>query len=397
MTTPIRMAAFGFRGLDDVEGGIETHARELYPRLAALGLDVQVLVRSRYAGPGSTTARRGDDVAVVPLWAPTGKGIETAVHAAICTAYCLVRRPDVVHIHGIGPGAFAGLLRIVGTRVVVTHHGQDYDATKWGPLARLALRVSERMSVRGASAIIAVSRNIADSLRLRFDAGAVVIGNGMPAWSAAPPAPDEPAEVPAASPYVLMVGRITKHKRVLDVVEAFRRLPDADVRLVLCGEASDEDPDAVAVERAAAADPRIVVTGHVEHDQLARVYRGAACLVMASSYEGLPLVVLEAIRAGCPVLVSDIPAHVELDLAPFQYFAVGDLDDLTDRLARLLRLPVKDATSVQAMRVDDPRFDWDHIARATAAVLTTPTTTTRRVARRHRPGLRATDLKGTRT
>jgi glycosyltransferase involved in cell wall biosynthesis len=127
VTERIRIVAFGFRALEGAEGGIETHALELYRRLAELGYDITVLTRSRY----ETGAKRRDRYRTRPIWAPKGAGIETAVHTLLCVAYCAFTRPDIVHIHGIGPGAWSGLLRLAGLRVVLTHHGHDYDAAKW--------------------------------------------------------------------------------------------------------------------------------------------------------------------------------------------------------------------------------------------------------------------------
>ncbi len=369
MTGRTRVVVFGLRGLDHVEGGVETHARELYPRLAALGLDVRVLVRRGYPASPATWAARG--VRLTPLWAPRGAGLEAFGHALVCTLHCLLTRPDVVHVHGIGPGAFARVLRLAGLRVVVTVHGHDYDAAKWGPVARALLRAGERRSVRDASAVVAVSHGLAGDLLADHGARAVVVGNGLPSWGEEPPA-DPALDALLVAPYVVVVGRLTAHKRVLDVVDALApgSPAPAGLRLLVCGDRDTDDPYAAAVEDAARRHPHVLLAGHVEPEQLPRVYRRAACLVMASSYEGLPLAVLEAVAAGCPVLLSDIPAHVELGLAPFQYYPVGDAARLAAGLAHLLSLPRAEAVAAQARCLDDPRLDWDHIARETAAVLT---------------------------
>ena len=154
----IRIVAFGLRALEGVDGGIETHARELYARLAALGYDIIVLTRARYDA-GTVLPRAG--YRTQPLWAPPGKGFEAAIHTLVCVAYCaLVLRPDVVHVHGVGPGICAALLRLAGLRVVLTHHGHDYDAAKWGWLARRLLRVAENLGVRFADEVICVSDDI---------------------------------------------------------------------------------------------------------------------------------------------------------------------------------------------------------------------------------------------
>lgn len=373
MTTKVRVVAFGIRGLDHVEGGIETHARELYPRLSDLGLDVCVLVRRAHAGQAGSWDPRG--VRVRALMAPRGKGIEAFGHAMVCTAYCLKARPDVVHIHGIAPGAFAPILRTCGLRVVVTHHGHDYQATKWGAFARISLRIAERWSVRGASAVVAVSRSIADAVARSFGVEPVVICNGVPRWPASDGYRPAPAiQELATCPFLLVVGRLTAHKRVLDVIEALHATKPASIRgqslrVVVCGDRATPDPYAARIEHAARQDSDVVLAGHVDSADLGWLLRRAVGLVMASSYEGMPIAVLEAMSAGCPVIVSDIPAHVELGLPPDQYFSVGDVPGLVARLQTLLGSDREEAIAVQSRRVTEGRFDWDRIALATARVL----------------------------
>ena len=50
-------------------------------------------------------------------------------------------RPDILHIHSVGPALFTPLARAFGLRVVVTHHLANYENKKWGPAARLVLRL----------------------------------------------------------------------------------------------------------------------------------------------------------------------------------------------------------------------------------------------------------------
>ena len=52
-------------------------------------------------------------------------------------------RPDVLHIHAIGPAIFTPLARAFGLRVVVTYHSLNYEHKKWGRVARFVLRFGE--------------------------------------------------------------------------------------------------------------------------------------------------------------------------------------------------------------------------------------------------------------
>jgi glycosyltransferase involved in cell wall biosynthesis len=349
-----------------VEGGIETHARELYPRLAALGYDITVLTRSRYDGR-PRELRAG--CRTRPLWAPRGKGFETAVHALVCVAYCaLLRRPDIVHVHGVGPGACAALLRLAGLRVVLTHHGHDYDSAKWGWLARLLLRFAENVGVRCADEVICVADGIRGSVA-RLNARSRTIRNGVARnldCARRPTNAALAALVPGS--YVLVVGRLTTHKRVGDVLAAVACAPLAGLKVVICGDLAGGDPYVVQELKAAARRNRnVVLAGFVPCGQLPWLYRQALCTVMASSYEGMPFAVLEALACGSVVLLSELPAHREIGLPAEHYFPVGGVAELRRKIARLLADPSA-RTRLARPAVLDARFDWDVIARGSAAV-----------------------------
>src|SRR5215475_7655903 len=168
---------FGFRGFPQVQGGIETHAENLAPRLVELGRRVTVCMRSPYMEPAAGKTWRG--VRILRLWTVPNRYLETLLHSVICAAVAGFRRPGLVHIHGIGPAIVTPLLRALGVRVVVTHHGEDYNREKWGRAARLVLRTGEALGMRYANERIAVSRCIGDLIATKYGKPCRVIPNGV--------------------------------------------------------------------------------------------------------------------------------------------------------------------------------------------------------------------------
>ena len=126
--------------MPDIPGGVEKHCQELYPRIAAQGHEVTLSVRSCYAERRMDAWRR---IKLVYLYAPRIKSIEALVHTLISLIMARACRSDIVHIHAIGPSLLTPIARLLGLKVVVTHHGPEYERAKWGRLARFVLRLGE--------------------------------------------------------------------------------------------------------------------------------------------------------------------------------------------------------------------------------------------------------------
>lgn len=363
---PDRKVVFvGLRGVPEIQGGIETHVAAISTRLAERGWRVEVLGRSPYLR--SRKPYRWKGVTVTPVWSPRSRSFETLLHTALSLFVAARQNPDLVHIHAIGPALLTPLARLLGLHVVVTHHGFDYERQKWGPVAKSILRMGEAMGMLFSHANIGVSKAIADSVRRRFGVGATFIPNGVEA-----PLPNSDTSYldriqVAPQRYILSVGRIVEEKRHLDLIRAFARLNDPSLKLVITGAADHAGSYQRAVEAAAAATPGVVMTGFQHGAALFQLYRHAALFVLPSSHEGMPMVLLEALSHGAPCLVSDIDAHLALDLGPDSYFPLGAVEQLAGAMRTKLSAPDPAQKAQRAARVI-AAFGWGAIVDRTMEV-----------------------------
>ena len=200
---------------------------------------------------------------------------------------------------------------------------------------------------RAADAIVVVSEFAFDEVRelLRVPAERIrVIPNGV-----GPPfQPEGPRE---DGSYVLAVSTLEPRKNLPRLIEGFRRagLDGLELRLV-----GDEGWGDVRVGGAG-----IRRLGGVDDEELARLYRGAACVAYVSLYEGFGLPVLEAMACATPVVA---PAG-----RPYNEFAQGvafEVDPLDpDSIAHGLRQAVASGRQpVGALRAAD--FSWDRAVQA---------------------------------
>ncbi len=325
----MKILVLGLRGFPAVQGGVETHAEHLYPELVKLGFDVTVVVRSGYQVLKEKSWR---GVKFKSLWAPNSQGFEAAVHSLLAILYAGVVRPDIVHIHAIGPSLVTPLGRLLGLRVVVTHHGPDYEREKWGGFACKVLKLGEKLGMTFANERIAISPVIAKRVRSEYKKESHIVPNGVviPKIHATQHILQQFGL--QSGKYVLLVSRFEPEKRHLDLVGAFERANMPGWKLVLVGSTDRERSYDSKVLTQAEKLRDVVCTGFLTGVDLAEIYTHAGLFVLPSSHEGLPIALLEALSCGLPCLASDIPANLSVGLKPESYFKLGAVDELAAKL-----------------------------------------------------------------
>lgn len=359
----MHIMVLGIRGIPNVQGGVETHAEQLYERLSHLGCDVEAIVRTPFVPAGQTKVGK---IRLRRVWSPSSSGYEALVHSFLGVFLAAFVRPDILHIHAVGPAVVTPLARFLGLRVVVTHHGPDYDRDKWGRFARWVLRTGEKYGVCCSHARIAISRVIVDLIRTRYGREADLIPNGV-----------VPARIRIESDrllpfnlqsqkYILQVSRLVPEKRQLDLMEAFASLQSRDWKLVLVG---GTDESAYCRELQVKAQRcGVVLTGFQTGEVLAQLYSHAGVFVLPSSHEGLPIAMLEALSYGLYVIASDIPANLEVGLDSQNYFPLGDTVALTQRLKSAIDASPTTQVREARQRQVEERYDWRRIAEQTREV-----------------------------
>ena len=100
----------------------------------------------------------------------------------------------------------------------------------------------------------------------------------------------------------------------------------------------------------------VVLTGFIKGKKLHSLLTNCLCYCLPSSHEGLPIALLEAMSYGVKVIVSDIPANKEVGLPESDYFPVGNVDALAEKLKAVISQPR------QHIDYDMKNYDWEKIA-----------------------------------
>jgi len=218
---------------------------------------------------------------------------------AVAEVAALVRRekPDLIHAHTAKAG-FVGRLagRITGCPVVFTPHGWSFSG-RGGPWQRSVALPLERLAARWSARTIVVSgaeRDLAQAAHL--GSALTVIHNGLEesSYRASPGS--------KVIPQLVMVARFSAPKDHLTLLEALARLA-SPYRCLLVG----DGPLRGEAERAATRlglDRSVRFCG--TRSDVAELLSECHLFVLSSRSEAFPMSILEAMRAGLPVIASDV-------------------------------------------------------------------------------------------
>lgn len=335
---PLRVVLLA-SSFDPYTGGVEEHARRVAGVLAGRGHGVEVWTVDRGEHLGVRTVD-GFTVRYLPTPLPARSARDVVGFAALLpvaawrwgAAWRAFRRargsgPDVLHVQCFGPnGVYAlALHRLTRVPLVVSSHGETFaddhgvfDASRLVPWAL-------RSALGRAVAVTGCSRVVLDDLDRRFPgwearAGATVstVPNGVDLTEAGGPAPgatsDQDDAGPAAAhrgdgaPVVLAVGRLQRVKGFDLLVRAFAEaaattLIADDVRLRIGGDGPEEGALRALADELGVGD-RVDLPGRLDRRQVVAEMARATVVVVPSRAESFGITVLEAWRAGAPVVAT---------------------------------------------------------------------------------------------
>jgi len=261
--------------------------------------------------------------------------------------------------------------------------GAAYHASSW----------IEKTAYQNADAVIAVSRSMAKDVRRLYGVPGEkieVIPNGIDTTQYRPrhdPGVLAQYGIDPLTPYVLMVGRITRQKGILHFLESVKDLAPG-IQCVMCASVPDTDQFMGEViqkfeeVRRETAKPLVWVRETLPVEQLIVLYSHAAVFVCPSVYEPFGIINLEAMACGTAVVASAVGGIPEVVtdgetglLIPLEPTGPHDPEPKEPKLfARQLASAVNDLLAaprrVQAMgrtarkRVEE-RFSWAVIAQRT--------------------------------
>ena len=221
-----------------------------------------------------------------------------------------IKRFDVIDAHYFFPdGVAASLLgRWLKKPVIITGRGTDLNLLPKFRLPRLQIQ----WAIEQATALVTVS----DALRQRLlDLGALpekisVLRNGVDLEVFRPlDRPSLKKELGMRGRTLLSVGNLVELKGHDIAIDALREMPETE--LVIVGAGPIREKLESRARRLRVSD-RVRFTGTLSRTELVRYYNAADCLVLCSSREGMPNVILESLACGTPVVATPVGGVPEI-------------------------------------------------------------------------------------
>jgi glycosyltransferase involved in cell wall biosynthesis len=352
----------------DAVGGATVHVRDMARYLLDRGERATVLVGETQGNQDALREFRRFDIPcrLIP-------SLHRAINPAydIAAVHALSRalgeiKPDLVSTHTAKAGLLGRIAaRNAGIPAIYTPHGWAIS-DRISKTSGRVFRIAERLAAPLARKIVNVceaEKRLAQTHRIADAEKLVVIHNGVRDIPSALRA--SPSGSHYAAPRLIMVARFEAPKDHQLLLHALASLCSFDWQLELAGSGPLE-PDTRALARRLGLAARVHFSGHTINaaENLSR----AQIFVLASNSEGLPRSILEAMRAGLPVVASDVGGVSEAVIHRETGFVAprGNAEALTKALALLIVSPALRAQFGAAGRERyERRFTFDQMVRKT--------------------------------
>jgi glycosyltransferase involved in cell wall biosynthesis len=319
----------------DVLGGAQSHVRELALELLHLGHDVTVITGQ--AGVFTSQLQRAGvpSIQLRSLVRPVRPHRDLA---ALAELWSLLGRlkPDLVCAHTAKAGSLArAAARLHRIPSVFTAHG-------WSMLDRASLRprplywCAERFAGRLGTRVINVceyERGLAERFAICPPRALDMVPNGIAELPLSRTRP-----VDAQPPLLVMVARFAPQKDHGTLLHALAGLPGVPWRLMLVGDGDLKRSVAAETEALGLRERIDILPGHCDVN---RLLMQAQLFVLSTNFEGLPISILEAMRASLPVVATDVGGVAEVVRHEETGLLVAhrDAEGLRLALARLITQP----------------------------------------------------------
>jgi glycosyltransferase involved in cell wall biosynthesis len=316
-----------------------------------------------------------------PVGVDTGNALRRQIAEHIREAFLASLEPDMVHVSSLFEGFGDDAVTSIGTFAPLPTAVTLYDLIPFtAPLPHPAFPgyyASKLDSFRRADLWLGISQfscQEAISLLQLEPAKVVNIGGAADArFKRIDLSETERGRIMQAygltKPFICWVGTPGEsRKNVAGLMQAFARLPPELRRrfqILVIGKTQTGEVDVLrrTARHFGLEQDEVVYAGYIDDDGLARLYNICRAFVFPSFYEGFGLPALEAMQCGAPIIASNATSIPEVVGSTAALFDPNSVDDIADKLRRVLTDDKFRADLISGQRQQSRRFSWEASAR----------------------------------
>jgi glycosyltransferase involved in cell wall biosynthesis len=173
-------------------------------------------------------------------------------------------------------------------------------------------------------------------------------------------------------PFLLYIGTLEARKNILRMIKAFaqgRRKFGWNHRLVLAGARGYGYQDITRAIIEEQLQENVIITGYVKDEDLSSLYSLADIFIYPSFYEGFGFPPLEAMKCGCPVIVSNTSSMPEVIGDAGLYIDPYDETSITRQINCLLQDDLLKKSLIQKGKERSLQFTWEKTVKKTLDIL----------------------------
>jgi glycosyltransferase involved in cell wall biosynthesis len=169
--------------------------------------------------------------------------------------------------------------------------------------------------------------------------------------------------------YILFVGTLQPRKNIERLIEAFSKIDNKDLKLVIVGKKGWQYEAILAAPEKYGISSKVMFLDFVPDEDLVGLYSEALCYVLPSLYEGFGLPILEAMKYGCPVITSNVSSMPEAGGDAALYVNPEDVSDITKKLDELTSNEKLRKELIEKGYEQVKKFSWEKTAKQTLEAL----------------------------
>jgi glycosyltransferase involved in cell wall biosynthesis len=170
--------------------------------------------------------------------------------------------------------------------------------------------------------------------------------------------------------FILFVGTLQPRKNIVRLIEAVSMLDNKNIELVVVGKKGWLYEDILEAPKKLNIEKRVRFLENVNDEDLMDLYSHARCFVLPSLYEGFGLPVVEAMKAGCPVITSNVSSLPEAGGNACLYVDPEDASDISAKISELIGNEKLRRELIEKGHKQALKFSWEKTAEETLKVLT---------------------------